>query len=277
MILVKDVYRAINDRSPFSAAQSWDNVGLLVGDEDWEVRRIYVALDATDEVVEKATSWGADLLVTHHPMVFSPMKRIVAGDFIGRRVISLIEHRIAYIAMHTNYDTFGMADLAADRLGLVDTLPLELVEAPEYPRVWFGVQKGLDEGNPPVGIGKTGMLPKRTTLQAFAEMVKNTFGLSHVRFFGREDAPVERVAICPGSGKSVISLAQEARADVLVTGDIDHHSGIDAVANGLSIIDAGHYGIEHIFIEDEAAYLREVFSEEVEIRTEPFAEPIQIV
>ena len=85
------------------------------------------------------------------------------------------------------------------------------------------------------------------------------------------------MAVCPGSGKSVIGLAIEAGADVLVTGDIDHHSGIDAVAQGLCIIDAGHYGIEHIFIEDQRAYLEKCLGQNIEIFTEPFAEPIGVV
>lgn len=264
---VQDILNIINDRSPFSAACDWDNVGLLVGNADWEVRRLYLALDATDEVIAHAAEKNADLLVTHHPMIFSPMKRIVADDFIGRRVISLIEHRIAYIAMHTNYDVFGMADLASEKIGLLDTEVLEPEETPDLPDGCEGQQ----------GIGRIGRLEQATTLRDYASVVRDAFGLSHTRYFGADETSIERVAICPGSGKSVIGLAIEAKADVLVTGDIDHHSGIDAVAQGLCIIDAGHYGVEHIFIEDEKAYLTERLGSEVEIFAEPFAEPISLV
>ncbi len=264
---VRDVLDVINKRSPFSAACDWDNVGLLVGDADWEVRRVYLALDATDQVIAHAVEKGADLLVTHHPMIFSPMKRIVADDFTGRRVISLIENHIAYIAMHTNYDVFGMADAAGERMGLLDAAALECMETPELPDGCAGQQ----------GIGRVGRLERPLPLRDYAAVIRDTFGLSHVRYFGADDCRIETVAVCPGSGKSVIGLAIEAGADVLVTGDIDHHSGIDAVAQGLCIIDAGHYGIEHIFIEDQRAYLEKCLGQNIEIFTEPFAEPIGVV
>lgn len=264
---VRNVLKVINERSPFSAACDWDNVGLLVGDEDWEVKRIYLALDATDEVIAHAAEKDADLLVTHHPMIFSSMKRIVADDFVGRRVISLIEHHMAYVAMHTNYDVFGMADLAGGEIGLLDMEVLEPEETPELPEGCAGQQ----------GIGRVGKLAQSRTLRDFASAVRDAFGLSHVRYFGTDDSAVEKVAICPGSGKSVIDLAIAVNADVLVTGDIDHHSGIDAVAQGLCIIDAGHYGVEHIFIEDEKAYLAERLGNEIELFAEPFEEPVKTV
>ncbi len=269
MKTVKDVLEQINSCSPFSAALDWDNVGLLVGDESLEVRRIHVALDATDEAIEHAISLKSDLLVTHHPMIFSQVKNVRASDFTGRRIISLIQNRMSYIAMHTNYDIFGMADLAAGKLGLLGAVPLERVEVEEYPASYTGRREA--------GIGRVGRLEKAVSLKDLAKKVKEAFGALDVRFFGDKDKNICRAAICPGSGKSVIPLALKEGADVLITGDIDHHSGIDAVAAGLSIIDAGHYGIEHIFIADAASKLREAFKGEVEVSEEPIAEPIYLV
>ena len=103
-------------------ALSWDNVGLLAGREDKEVAKIYVALDAKDEVVDEAILAGADMLVTHHPLIFSGMKQVNNQNFIGRRLVKLIQHDISYYAMHTNYDVKGMADLAADYLKLENCL-----------------------------------------------------------------------------------------------------------------------------------------------------------
>ena len=265
-MIVRDVWELINERSPFSSACDWDNVGLLVGDMEWRVNRVLLALDATDAVIDHAIVQQADLIVTHHPLLFSPLKRITAEHFIGRRVIRLIQHHIAYIAMHTNYDIFGMADAAADRLGLTDRQVLEPAELDSLPQGREGQQ----------GIGRVGLIESPIGLGQYASVVRDAFGLSHVRYFGEADKSVQRVAICPGSGKSEIGLALAAGADVLVTGDIDHHSGIDAVAQGLSVIDAGHYGIEHIFMEDEGRYLSERLPDTVVLLTEPFSEPITV-
>ena len=264
MKTVKDILSVIRARSPFSAAMDWDNVGLLVGDEDHRVRRIHVALDATDEAIRHAADARADLLVTHHPMLFAPLKKVVADDFIGRRVIAMISHDMSYIAMHTNYDIFGMAELAAEKMALFETEPLDPIEVPEYPEGASGA----------CGIGRVGRLHAACTLSELAAQVKGVFGLTHVQYFGDSDVHVEHAAICPGSGKSEIEAALRRGADVLITGDIDHHSGMDAVARGLCIIDAGHYGIEYIFIEDMASYFREALGEEVEVTEEPISWPI---
>ena len=270
MKTVKEILHIIDKKSPFSAALDWDNVGLLVGDENQEVARIFVALDATEVAISTAASYGANLLVTHHPMLFSPVKRIVADDFIGRKIMSLVRYGISYIAMHTNYDIFGMADLAAGRLGMSHTAPLEPVAVSQYP-------KGTGDEKPDAGIGRVGGLPEPMSIDALCKKVKEDFGLSYVRFFGQRDRVVQWVAISPGSGKSEIKWAIEAGAEALITGDIDHHSGLDAVEQGLCIIDAGHYGIEHIFVDDMANYLRWALGGEVEVLTEAFAQPIQIL
>ncbi len=257
---VRDVQRLLDRHSPEHAACDWDNVGLLVGDADMEVDRIYVALDATDEVIAHAIESKCEMIVTHHPMIFSGLKRVVTSDFTGRRVMDLVTHGIALYAMHTNFDIYGMADLAARKLGLTDCEPLEVTDENEE-----GAQ----------GIGRVGFLPERQRLRAFAESVRDAFGISHVRVFGDLSERVRRVAICPGSGKSDIDEAIAKDADVYVTGDIDHHSGIDANMKGLCIIDAGHYGVEHIFIEYMKGYLEG--QTDAEIFTEPFSEPYTVI
>ncbi len=257
---VRDVQKLLDQHSPEGAACDWDNVGLLVGDADMEVGRIYVALDATDEVIAHAIEGGCEMIVTHHPMIFSGLKRVVTSDFTGRRVMDLITHGIALYAMHTNFDIYGMADLAARKLGLNDCEPLEVTD---------------EDGEEPQGIGRVGVLSESLRLRAFAEEVRDIFGISHVRVFGDLSERVRKVAVCPGSGKGDIDEAIAKGADVYVTGDIDHHSGIDANMKGLSIIDAGHYGVEHIFIEYMKRYLEG--QTEAEILTEPFSEPFTII
>ena len=257
----KKVIELLEKQSPKSYACDWDNVGLLVGREDKEIQKIYIALDATDEAIEEAIANGADMLLTHHPMIFKGMKRVTQEDFIGRRIIRLIQNDMVYYAMHTNFDVMGMADLAADYLGISDTRVLEITSVSET---------GEE------GIGRYGSLKKEMTVLECCEEVKQAFSLENVKVFGDLERKVKTAAISPGSGKSVISNALQAGVDVLITGDIDHHEGIDAVAQNMTVIDAGHYGVEHIFIPYMEQYLKRE-AKELEIAVQPLTFPFQII
>lgn len=255
------VIEILEQHSPTGYACDWDNVGLLVGSTDKEIKKIYIALDATDEAIEEAIAAGADMLLTHHPMIFKGMKRITEEDFIGRRVIRLIKEDMVYYAMHTNFDVKGMADLAAEYLHLTDTKVLEVT---------------CESENGTEGIGRYGKLEREMTIGECCELVKEVFTLENVKVFGNLNTRVSTAAISPGSGKSVISNALRAGVDVLITGDIDHHEGIDAVAQQMAVIDAGHYGVEHIFIPYMEQYLKET-APELEIAVQPLEFPFQII
>ncbi len=229
---------------PPEAAEDWDNVGLLVGDEDWDVSKVYLALDARADTVRAAVEAGADMLITHHPMIFSGLKRINSRDFVGRKVLTLVEHRIACYAMHTNYDVLGMGKMSADLLGLQNR------EVLSPTREINGVMQGL---------GRVGDLPRPMTLRDCAALVTDGFGIPEVRLYGNPDRVVERAAVCTGSGKSLIPDVLKKGAQVYVTGDIDHHTAIDALDQGLAILDAGHYGTEYIFSEAMKKVLRREF------------------
>lgn len=264
-MLCKEIISVIEETFPRDAALSWDNVGLLAGRDDKEVKKIYIALDATDEVVEDAICQGADLLITHHPLIFSGMKKFNNQNFIGKRLLRLIRKDISYYAMHTNYDVCRMAQLAGNLLNLTNTQVLEVTK----------MRQGED-GEYPEGIGEIGNLSAPITLGDCCEKVKNAYHVAHVKVFGDPEQMIGRVALCPGSGKSVITPALEKGADVLITGDIGHHEGIDAIAQGLSIIDAGHYGVEHIFIEDMKQFFeRRIF--DVDITCAPLSFPFTVL
>jgi len=211
----------------------WDNVGLLVGDKNQDVHHIFVALDVTDDTLQQAIECGADMIITHHPLMFSPLKKIVADDFIGRRVMKMIKYDIAYYAMHTNFDVKGMADLNAQCLQLQESEVLEITSV---------------HGDEKEGIGRVGVLSEKMTLEAFSLYEKESLGLENVRVYGDSDAVIHKVAVSSGSGKGMGKAALLSGADVLVTGDVDYHMGIDCVAQGLCVIDAGHYGTEMVFI-----------------------------
>lgn len=239
-----EIIEKLETLSPVSYAESWDNIGLLAGRRDKEVNTIYIALDATDDVIEEAVRLKADLLLTHHPLIFKKMSRVNTDDFIGRRVFRLIQNDINYYAMHTNFDVMGMADAAADELKLQNSKVLNVTYEDDISKE---------------GCGRSGMLPKKMSLAECAELVKKTYQVPNVRVFGNLADMVEVAAVMPGSGGSYIQDALRAGADVMITGDIDHHEGIDAVAQGLNVIDAGHYGIEKLFI----PYMKEFLHREL--------------
>ena len=261
----KDIMAMIEGTYPKSAALGFDNVGLQAGRSEKEVRRIYLALDTTDAVIEEAIAQEADMLITHHPLIFSPLKHITDEDFIGRRLLKLIRSDISYYAMHTNYDVMGMAELAGKVLELSEPEVLEVTGSMHS-----------ESGEVPVGIGRVADLAQPMDLKSCAEMVKKAFDLPNVKIFGEPDMQVHRLGVFPGSGKSAISVSLEKGVDVLVTGDIDHHEGIDAVAQKMAVIDAGHYGVEHIFIADMEHFCREKFPE-AEIRTAKIRQPFWVL
>lgn len=238
-----DLIKEIEGAIPPAYAQDWDNVGLLVGDADTEVTRVYLALDATAGVIEEAKAFGAQLILTHHPMIFKGMKRVTADHFIGRKILMLAQSGIACYAMHTNFDVMGMADAMARRLELHDSQALMAV----CPSAEQGTAlAGTDTQQ---GIGRIGSLPREMTLKECAAFVKNKLEMPFVTVSGDADRTVRRAAVSPGSGRSMCGYAVAGRADVLITGDIGHHEALDAKEQGLCIIDAGHYGTEKIFME----------------------------
>lgn len=243
----KQITDILTTLSPESYACAWDNVGLLVGYNDREVRKILVTLDIDDRAVDMAVKSGVDLIVAHHPMIFKGIKRINDESALGRRILTLCENRINCFAMHTNFDIKGsMAELAGRTLNLSNCIPLE-------------------ETTPGYGIGITGDLQETISAEELCTIVKKRFNIPNVILFGDRDKTVRRVAVCPGSGKDEISYAFDTKADILLTGDITYHYGIDAVADGMLIIDAGHYGLEHIFIDFIADHLKSELTEDIEV------------
>ena len=186
----------LEKKYPSDAAEDWDNVGLLAGDDTNEISHVFLALDLTEETLAEAIEDGADL----------------SAD---------------YTKMH-------------------DTTVLSVTEEREGE-----VQ----------GFGRVGKLPREMTLREYAQLVKESLKLNDVKVYGNLDSMVKCAAVCTGSGKSMIKDVIKAGADVYVTGDIDHHTGIDTVAQGLALIDAGHYGTEYIFMDAMKKELTQAFPE----------------
>ena len=260
-MLCKEIIQVIEAAYPREAALDFDNVGLLAGRTEKEVKRVYIALDATDAVIDRAVEAGADMLITHHPLIFSPLKKVTDEDFVSRRVVKLIQNDISYYAMHTNYDVLGMAELAEKILGIRDSEVLDIT---------------MEKDGKPEGIGRIGELEKPMTLEECCVYVKHKLNLGSLKVFGDMQAEVSRLAISPGSGKTAIAAAIAKGADVLVTGDIGHHDGLDAVEQGLAVIDAGHYGTEYIFIDDMRRFLEDKLPV-LDVITTPVIHPFQVI
>ena len=255
------ICESLEELSPKRFALSFDNVGLLVGRYDKDVKTIFIALDATDEVIDAAIECEADMLITHHPMIFSAIKSVRADDFIGRRILKLAKYDISYYAMHTNFDVMGMADAAADEIDLINRDVLQVTYEDE-----IGVE----------GIGRIGRLREEMSLIELCDFVKERFMLDTVKVFGDPDRLCNICAISPGSGKSMLKYAIEKGADVIITGDIDHHEGIDSVAQGLCVIDAGHFGIEKIFVPYMEEFIRREMPE-IKVYTHETTSPFRVV
>ena len=181
-MLCKEIIQVIEAAYPREAALDFDNVGLLAGRTEKEVKRVYIALDATDAVIDRAVEAGADMLITHHPLIFSPLKKVTDEDFVSRRVVKLIQNDISYYAMHTNYDVLGMAELSEKILGIRDPEVLDVT---------------MEKDGRPEGIGRVGALEKPMTLEECCVYVKHRLNLGSLKVFGDMQAEVSRLAVSP--------------------------------------------------------------------------------
>ena len=205
-----DVVQLLERRYPPATAESWDAVGLVVGDPADEVRRVLFAVDPVAAVVEEAVEWGADLVVTHHPLLLRGVHSVAATSYKGALVHRMIRSGVALYTAHTNADAAvgGVADALAGAIGLVDTIPL---------------LAATDGGE--TGIGRVGTLREPATLGTFAAAVAAAVPATAqgVRFAGDPDGRVERVAVVGGSGDSLFDAVRAAGVDAYVTADLRHH------------------------------------------------------
>ncbi|MGE5531237.1 MAG: Nif3-like dinuclear metal center hexameric protein, partial [Bacteroidota bacterium] len=228
----QSISAAIEAIAPLSTAEPWDAVGLQVGDPQDEVYGLLLAVDATLEMVARASDVGAQMLVVHHPLLFSPLSTVIAGDPIADVTAELIRGRISLYAAHTNLDV-------APRLGTAAALA-EVLELQD-PRV---LSAGMTAtGVETVGAGRIGTV-SATTAGAFAARVASTLGAPATRIFGDPDAAVARIAVIPGSGGGGIAEARASGAELLVTGELKHHELLEARARGLVVVLAGHLQTE---------------------------------
>ena len=235
MSTVTHIYDAIDRLAPFWLTMDFDNTGILVGDRNREIACALLALDCTPAVIEQARQLGAQLIITHHPVIFHPLKR-VNEDAV---VYQLIRSDIAVISAHTNLDIAqgGVNDALASAIGLRDCRGLELLN--EQTGAW---------------LGRIGTLPEPLSPEAFAAHVKSCLNAASVKFSAAPRV-IRTVALCSGSGADCLDAAISAGADALLTSEVKQHEYLAAAAAGISIFDAGHFDTEDIVIEPLRDYL----------------------
>lgn len=248
--VLSDVLVAVEELWPDSLAEPWDRVGLVVGRPEAQVQRIMFAVDPTLEVIEEAITWGAQLLITHHPLLLKGVNSVAATTGKGRAVHRLIEGGCALLTVHTNGDSAvgGVSDVLSDAIGLSDVEPL--IAAPRGL-----VEEGIGRvGNLP-GVEKLGDLAARIFLQLPAVA-------GGVRVAGDKDALVRRVAVCGGAGDSLFDAVRNHDADVYVTADLRHHPASEAREERTDgrpyLIDLAHFASEWLWLPKAAEALGNV-------------------
>jgi len=230
-IKVKDIMSFIEEIAPVSLAEGWDNVGLLVGDLNKPVERLLVALDVCEATLEEAVNAKVDLILTHHPFVFSGMKRIVADDVKGSQVMRLISNGVSVVSEHTNADCAD-AGLNVYLAKLLGTSNINSFDDTKYLRI--------------------GELPDKLDCDKFAELVKEKLNIKTVRAtnvgkLADISKKIKRVAVFTGKVDLDEVLAHKSDFDVLVCGELGYHSALTLMDEGVLAFECGHFGSENIF------------------------------
>lgn len=221
---VQNIFDFLNEKFPTDTACDFDNVGLLVGDPDTEVKKAVVALDCTPSAINTAVNKGAQLIITHHPIIFNPLKQVLAGS----AVYEVIKSGISVISMHTNLDVGigGVNDCLSSALSLNN------------------VTKVTAEDGYLLNIGE---LTSPLYPDDLAVYIKEKLG-GAVKYFGA-DKEIKRVLLCSGSGGSYLAEALRHNCDALITADVKHNQFLDAERLGISLFDAGHFDTEDVVTE----------------------------
>jgi dinuclear metal center YbgI/SA1388 family protein len=264
LLTVKKIMEFINDFAPFNLAESWDNSGLQAGDPDGSVQKILVSLDVTMAVMEAARDWGADLVLSHHPLQISPSKSIDFNKMPGSAIAMAARERISILSAHTNLDKAadGLNDYFAGIMGVDCDQSLDF-----DPKT----KDSGDSAERLQGIGRIGHLKAPLSLRELALQVKERFRIKHLRVIGDLDLHVNTVALCTGSGGSLLDCFLASSADVYITGDIKYHEARQVEMHHKGLIDVGHFASEAIVVDLlESSLAKAVESAGYDIRIKGF-------
>lgn len=229
---VSDIAEYLEKIVPSDLKEDYDNVGLLCGFPQQEVTRILVVLDISMDAIGEADTLGAELIVSHHPIIFHPLRRILDSTAEGRRIIALLQANISAICLHTNLDRVS---------GGVNTALVQAI--------------GAEEEEPLPEMGSLCRLPEKMSTPMFLRQTREALGAMDMRYHdaGR---PVEKLAVCGGAGGDILYTAVERGCDTVLTGEIKHHQWIDGAELGLNLIEGGHFATENVVTTTLAELLR---------------------
>ncbi len=245
MVTVADILNWLDSLAPFRYSASWDHCGLQVGSPGAEVERVLVALEPGTKSLGEAVYRKCQCLVTHHPLLFNPVYVIRQDMWPGNLISTAVKEEVNLVAAHSNLD--AARDGTNEQMAKV--LGLQSVEALETEGIWEGEERYA-------GLGCVGTLPRPVRLREFALFSEKAFGCMAMRVVGNPDKRISRVAICSGSGGSLLDAVVEKRADVYITGDVKYHEAVRAEEDGLAIVDIGHFSSERVVVRPLAEYLR---------------------
>lgn len=231
MAAVKDIFAYFESTVPTKMKMGTDNPGFLVGNGTREVNKILLALDITDDVISEAAEYGADLIVSHHPLFFS-ITSASTESLIGRKIVSILESKMSAICLHTNLDSArdGVNDALMSVLGAMTEGILD--------------PYGMYDDGTPYGLGRFGTV-EECSLDDFLRHCKTALQCNGLRYISG-GKPVHKIAVCGGSGSSMLNDVAEMGCDTYVTADVKHNGFLDAKELGINLIDAGHYSTENI-------------------------------
>jgi dinuclear metal center YbgI/SA1388 family protein len=246
---VKDIASVIEAWAPLGIQEEWDNSGLQTGSPEDEVHGVMVGFDCTEALVEEAVRRGCDMVLTHHPLIFRPLSHIDPRDGVGAAIYAAVRSGVAVYSAHTSADKVpaGVSGATARKLGL------ENVQI-------------LDQEDAGVGLGVVGDLPAPLSAREAVELVKKALGVPAVRTSALIAGPVTRVALCGGSGSSLIGAALRSGAQMYVCGDISYHHFF--VPEGFMVVDAGHFETEIEITEVLLSVIRKKFPTFVSLMSE---------
>jgi len=245
MPLIDDVTTFLERFAPSTLAESWDNVGLLLGDRRRAVERVMTCLTLTPDVAAEAIREGVGLVVTHHPILFRGVKRLTTDTVEGEMLLELTKADVAVYSPHTAFDSAaeGINERLCRKLGVQNARPLRPVEESAFPNV---------------GGGRFGELSEPVAFKAFADSVQTTFQLTAMEVVTAR--AIKRVAVACGSAAEFLPDAHRAGCDVLVTGEARFHAALEARNLGIGLILLGHYPSERFAVEELAEVLSNEFS-----------------
>lgn len=225
-----DILNNLELNAPFQLAESWDNVGLLIGNPEQTVTGVIAGLDPTNELIDEAINTGCNTIITHHPVIFKPLASINTGTPEGILLQKILSHNIAIIGYHTNFDSAeeGVSDVLSNRLGLSKLRPLL-------------VPPGAPKGT---GLGRVGSYDRSLTAGDFTKRLLAALELKGVQMTGRLPETITTVAVCGGSGSDFAKTAFQHGVDVYISAEIKHSTAIWARENNFCIVDGTHYATE---------------------------------